>query len=64
MDSVIAVRELRVLSRDRTLVGPVSFSLEHGSTTGLCGPSGAGKSTVARALVDLLPNGLARDGHL
>lgn len=58
------MRQLRVLSRDKTLVGPVSFSLEHGSTTGLCGPSGAGKSTVLRALVDLLPNGLARGGHL
>ncbi|MGW3647554.1 phosphate ABC transporter ATP-binding protein [Streptomyces sp. NPDC000878] len=64
MDNVITVRQLRVLSRERTLVGPVSFSLEHGSTTGLCGPSGAGKSTVLRALVDLLPTGLTRDGHL
>ncbi|WP_328498976.1 ATP-binding cassette domain-containing protein [Streptomyces sp. NBC_00414] len=64
MDNVIAVRQLRVLSRDKTLVGPVSFSLERGSTTGLCGPSGAGKSTVLRALVDLLPTGLTRDGDL
>ncbi|MFF1676153.1 phosphate ABC transporter ATP-binding protein [Streptomyces sp. NPDC058256] len=64
MDNVITVRQLRVRSRDKTLVGPVSFSLEHGSTTGLCGPSGSGKSTVLRALVDLLPNGLSRDGHL
>ncbi|WP_326718845.1 ATP-binding cassette domain-containing protein [Streptomyces sp. NBC_00243] len=64
MDNVITVRQLRVLSRERTLVGPVSFSLGHGSTTGLCGPSGAGKSTVLRALVDLLPNGLTREGHL
>ncbi|WP_399890681.1 ATP-binding cassette domain-containing protein [Streptomyces sp. BBFR51] len=64
MDNVITVRELRVLSRDKTLVGPVSFSLEHGSTTGLCGPSGAGKSTILRALVDLLPHGLTRDGEL
>ncbi|MEU2900735.1 ATP-binding cassette domain-containing protein [Streptomyces sp. NPDC006967] len=64
MDNVIAVRQLRVLNRDKTLVGPVSFSLEQGSTTGLCGPSGAGKSTILRALVDLLPNGLTRDGEL
>ncbi|MEW1996976.1 ATP-binding cassette domain-containing protein [Streptomyces coelicoflavus] len=64
MDNVITVRDLRVLSRDKTLVGPVSFSLEHGSTTGLCGPSGAGKSTILRALVDLLPHGLTRDGEL
>ncbi|MEI5525532.1 ATP-binding cassette domain-containing protein [Streptomyces brasiliscabiei] len=64
MDSVITVRQLRVRSRDKSLVGPVSFSLEHGSTTGLCGPSGAGKSTVLRALVDLLPRGLIREGDL
>ncbi|WP_406500183.1 ATP-binding cassette domain-containing protein [Streptomyces sp. NBC_00846] len=64
MDNVITVRDLRVRSRDKTLVGPVSFELEYGSTTGLCGPSGAGKSTVLRALVDLLPNGLTRDGDL
>ncbi|MFC7937196.1 phosphate ABC transporter ATP-binding protein [Streptomyces sp. NPDC057387] len=64
MDNVITVRELRVRSRDKILVGPVSFSLKHGSTTGLCGPSGVGKSTVLRALVELLPNGLTRDGEL
>ncbi|MFD4691593.1 ATP-binding cassette domain-containing protein [Streptomyces sp. NPDC058463] len=64
MDHVIAVRDLRVRDRDKTLVGPVSFGLEVGSTTGLCGPSGAGKSTVLRALVDLLPAGLERDGEL
>ncbi|MBA0050864.1 ATP-binding cassette domain-containing protein [Streptomyces sp. AJS327] len=58
------MRRLRVRSREKTLVGPVSFSLEHGSTTGLCGPSGAGKSTILRALVELLPSGLKRDGEL
>lgn len=64
MDLVITARDLRVRSDDRTLVGPVSFELARGSTTGLCGPSGAGKSTVLRALVDLLPVGLARSGEL
>lgn len=64
MDHVISVRDLRVLDGKKTLVGPVTFDLPQGSTTGLCGPSGAGKSTVLRALVDLLPHGLTRDGHL
>ncbi|CAM5287469.1 Phosphate import ATP-binding protein PstB [Streptomyces microflavus] len=64
MDHVITVRELRVRDRNKTLVGPVSFEVEHGSTTGLCGPSGAGKSTVLRALVDLLPAGLTREGRI
>ncbi|AXG82939.1 ATP-binding cassette domain-containing protein [Streptomyces paludis] len=58
------MRDLRVRDRAKTLVGPVSFEVAHGSTTGLCGPSGAGKSTVLRALVDLLPAGLARDGQV
>ena len=64
MDNVISVRDLRVLDGKKTLVGPVTFELTRGSTTGLCGPSGAGKSTVLRALVDLLPHGLTRDGYL
>ncbi|MDF3139956.1 MULTISPECIES: ATP-binding cassette domain-containing protein [unclassified Streptomyces] len=64
MDNVIAVRDLRVLDGRKTLVGPVTFELPAGSTTGLCGPSGAGKSTVLRALVDLLPHGLRRDGEV
>ncbi|MFJ3962877.1 ATP-binding cassette domain-containing protein [Streptomyces sp. NPDC090036] len=64
MDHVISVRDLRVLDGKKTLVGPVTFDLAPGSTTGLCGPSGAGKSTVLRALVDLLPHGLTRDGNL
>ncbi|WP_164992367.1 ATP-binding cassette domain-containing protein [Streptomyces sp. L2] len=64
MDNVIAIRDLRVLDGRKTLVGPVSFELPAGSTTGLCGPSGAGKSTVLRALVDLLPHGLKREGEV
>ncbi|WP_405009827.1 ATP-binding cassette domain-containing protein [Kitasatospora sp. NBC_01539] len=64
MDNVITVRDLRVLDGRKTLVGPVTFELPGGSTTGLCGPSGAGKSTVLRALVDLLPHGLTRDGDV
>ncbi|MFB7280339.1 ATP-binding cassette domain-containing protein [Streptomyces hydrogenans] len=62
--NVIAVRDLRVLDGKKTLVGPVDFELPAGSTTGLCGPSGAGKSTVLRALVDLLPHGLRREGEV
>lgn len=64
MDNVIVTHRLRVRDGERTLVGPVSFELGHGTTTGLSGPSGVGKSTVLRALVDLLPSGLVRDGDL
>jgi phosphate transport system ATP-binding protein len=62
MTPVVEVEELRVSCRQRTLVGPLSFGLTPGSTTGVCGQSGAGKSTLLRALVDLLPAELRRDG--
>ncbi|MEV4947706.1 ATP-binding cassette domain-containing protein [Streptomyces sp. NPDC053755] len=62
--AVIAVRDLEILDGTKRLVGPVTFELAPGSTTGLCGPSGAGKSTVLRALVDLLPHGLRRQGEV
>ncbi|UED87564.1 ABC transporter ATP-binding protein [Streptomyces profundus] len=64
MDIVIAAQGLRVVTRGTTLVGPLSFELRHGTTTGLCGPSGAGKSTVLRALVDLLPPELRTEGEI
>lgn len=41
-------------SRDRLLIGGVSFALEPGELLGVIGPSGAGKSTLARALVGIL----------
>ncbi|MFF9852474.1 ATP-binding cassette domain-containing protein [Streptomyces litmocidini] len=63
-DTVIAVRDLQIFDGTKRLVGPVTFELATGSTTGLCGPSGAGKSTVLRALVDLLPHGLRRQGEV
>lgn len=60
--TAIRVRDLVVRHGDRHLVGPLTFELPVGSTWGLRGPSGAGKSTVLRALVGLLPSGLALSG--
>ncbi|MFE4306326.1 ATP-binding cassette domain-containing protein [Streptomyces sp. NPDC056517] len=62
--TVISVRDLQILDGTKRLVGPVTFELAAGSTTGLCGPSGAGKSTVLHTLVDLLPHGLRRQGEV
>ncbi|MER6600764.1 ATP-binding cassette domain-containing protein [Streptomyces parvus] len=62
--TVIAARHLQIFDSTKRLVGPVTFELASGSTAGLCGPSGAGKSTVLRALVDLLPHGLRREGEV
>lgn len=61
--TAIRVRDLRVSSTARCLVGPVSFELPAGSALGLRGPSGAGKSTLLRALVGLLPSGLEVGGE-
>lgn len=64
MTAAVSVQELLVRALDRVLVGPVSFTVDSGTTVGLAGPSGAGKSTVLRALVGLLPPGLTVDGEL
>ena len=64
MTVAVFVQDLVVRARDRVLVGPLSFTAETGTTVGLAGPSGAGKSTVLRALVGLLPDGLAVTGEL
>jgi len=60
----VEVEQLTVTYNERVLVGPLSFELAVGSTTGVCGQSGSGKSTLLRALVDLLPPGLRRSGGL
>ena len=62
--TAVAVRDLVVSCGDRVLVGPLTFDLVEGTTMGLRGPSGAGKSTVLRALVGLLPPGLAARGQV
>ena len=61
-EPAVRVVDLSVLAGPQVLAGPLTFSSQVGSTTGICGPSGAGKSTVLRALVDLLPAGLRRTG--
>jgi phosphate transport system ATP-binding protein len=60
--AAVRLQELVVRQGRRTLVGPLSFELARGTTLGLQGPSGSGKSTTLRALVGLLPAGLAVDG--
>jgi phosphate transport system ATP-binding protein len=60
--TAVRVQDLIVRHGERLLVGPLSFELPTGATWGLRGPSGAGKSTVLRALVGLLPPGLALSG--
>ncbi len=62
--TAVRAGDVVVRSRDRVLVGPVSFTAPYGTTVGLIGPSGSGKSTLLRALVGLLPEGLTVEGEL
>lgn len=64
MTIAVSVHDLVVRSRERVLVGPLTFAAQVGTTVGLRGPSGAGKSTVLRALVGLLPDGLTTEGRV
>ncbi|GAD79148.1 heme ABC transporter permease/ATP-binding protein CydD [Vibrio ezurae] len=53
---VIEATDLTVSSAEgKTLVGPVSFTLQNGQKTALVGPSGAGKTSLMNALLGFLP---------
>jgi peptide/nickel transport system ATP-binding protein len=53
-EPLLEVRDLRVTHASTTVLDGVSFTLQHGSMTGLFGESGSGKTTLALALMGLL----------
>lgn len=59
-DSFLSVRDLKVeySSGGRTIraVNGVSFELKKGSSLGLVGETGAGKTTIAKAIMQILPD--------
>ncbi|MFE4196680.1 ABC transporter ATP-binding protein [Paenarthrobacter sp. NPDC056912] len=57
---VLEVSGLRLSTEDGTeLVKGVSFTVHHGQTLGIVGESGSGKSLTCRAILGILPDGLA-----
>ncbi len=60
----LAVRQLTVSTPDATWVQSVDFDLRPGERLALLGCSGSGKTTIARSLVNLLPQQARRHGKV
>jgi ABC-type glutathione transport system ATPase component len=54
---LLEVDKLTVAFGDTTVLNDVSFTLRRDEVLGIVGETGAGKSVLARALIDLLPEG-------
>ncbi len=62
MTPVLEVHRLSIAAGARHVVQDLSFRIAPGEALALVGESGSGKSATARAVIGLLPPGLARDG--
>jgi peptide/nickel transport system ATP-binding protein len=54
----------RIHGQQRAIVSGIDLSLRSGEAIAIVGESGSGKSMTARALVRLLPNGVAAEGSV
>jgi len=61
---VDGLKVFAVGSKDRGIVGDVSFEVPAGSSIGMVGESGSGKSITARAIVGLLPKLVRAEGSI
>ena len=61
---MITVTDLRIHNGDKTLVGPLNFSLDAGESLGIIGESGSGKSLTALSIMGLLPKNLRAEGSI
>jgi oligopeptide/dipeptide ABC transporter ATP-binding protein len=64
MNSVLAVEDLTVTVRDKTLVQDVSLTVGPGERVGLIGESGSGKSLTALSVMGLLPEDVHASGSV
>ncbi len=64
MSAWLSLRELRVETPARPLLGPLDLELQAGQCLGVVGESGSGKSLTALSLLGLLPEGLRLGGRL
>jgi len=61
---VLIVDSLSVTHNEKTLIGPVSFSVAAGQSLVIMGETGAGKSLIAQAIMGALPNALIATGKI
>lgn len=58
MNETVVLNNLHIKTGDNTLVNKTSLIIEHGEIFGLVGESGSGKTLTAKAIINLLPEGL------
>lgn len=56
---LLEVEGLTIAKEQQLIVSDISFSIRKDTITAIIGESGSGKSLTARALIDLLPDGLS-----
>ena len=61
---MLTVESLTVAHNEKTLIGPVSFSVTAGQSLVIMGETGAGKSLIAQAIMGALPPALIATGKI
>jgi peptide/nickel transport system ATP-binding protein len=64
MNSLLEIRDLRVMHGERPILDGVDLTLSSGEALGLAGESGCGKTTTALALMKLLPASFTQSGTM